>query len=298
MLAIMPKHKGTDHLKADLRSKISRLQREGLRKKQTKRTQNPYLVDKEGAAQIMLLGPPNSGKSQVLKTLSPSSQAAVEPYPYSTQTPVPGMMQYQNVAFQLIDLPPIINGKMEWWQAELLKLSDGGILVLDLADSGPLTDLEEIEQGLDNVNIKLVGTKEEELPIGVKGLPAIIAANKLDVSGTDETLEIFLEFLKGRFEVIGISAQTGKGLAELGDALFNRLQLIRIFTKIPGKDPDYNDPYVLTRGATVMDLATSVHKDFGESLNYACVWGENTFDGQRVSRDYQLSDGEVVELHL
>jgi ribosome-interacting GTPase 1 len=298
MLAIMPKHKGTDHLKADLRAKIARLQREGMGKKQAKRTQNPYLVEKEGAAQVMLIGPPNSGKSQLLKTLCPSAQAVVEPYPYSTQKPVPGMMKHENVSFQLIDMPPIVNGKLEWWQAELLKLSDGAVLVLDVAEGGPLVDLEEIEQGLDGVNIKLLGTRDETVPIGVKGLAAIIAANKVDLPGAGETLEIFLELLEGRFEVVGISAVTGKGLGDLGKSIFDRLNIIRIYTKIPGRDPDMTDPYVLRQGATVMDLAVSVHKDFGEKLEYARVWGENTYDGQRVPRDYVLHDGDVVELHI
>ena len=128
----------------------------------------------------MLVGAPNSGKSQLLKTLCPSAQTVVEQYPYSTQHPVPGMVIHENVAFQLVDLPPIIHGKLEWWQAELLKLADGAILVLDLVNSEPLTDLEEIEQGLDRVNIILLGKAEVEVGIGVKGLPTIVAANKLE----------------------------------------------------------------------------------------------------------------------
>lgn len=298
MLGIMPKHKGTDHLKADLRQKIAKLQREGERKKQQSRRQNPYLVDKEGAAQVVLIGPPNSGKSQVLKTVCPSAQTVVEPYPYSTQRPVPGMMTYQNVSYQLIDMPPIVKGKLEWWQAELMKLSDGAVLVLDFAASEPSQDLGEIERGLDQVNIKLVGQAEYIEEIGVKGLPTIIAANKLDMPGAGEAFEIFVELVLGNYEVIGISAKAGKGFDMLGEALFRRLQLMRIFTKIPGREPDLTDPYVLTKGKTVMDLAASVHKDFGEKLKFARVWGKTAYEGQKVPRDFELQDGDVVELHI
>jgi ribosome-interacting GTPase 1 len=294
----MPKHKGTDHLKADLRQKIAKLQREGERKKQQSRRQNPYLVDKEGAAQVVLIGPPNSGKSQVLKTVCPSAQTVVEPYPYSTQRPVPGMMTYQNVSYQLIDMPPIVKGKLEWWQAELMKLSDGAVLVLDFAASEPSQDLGEIERGLDQVNIKLVGQAEYIEEIGVKGLPTIIAANKLDMPGAGEAFEIFVELVLGNYEVIGISAKAGKGFDMLGEALFRRLQLMRIFTKIPGREPDLTDPYVLTKGKTVMDLAASVHKDFGEKLKFARVWGKTAYEGQKVPRDFELQDGDVVELHI
>ena len=298
MIGIMPKHKGTDHLKADLRAKIAKLQREGERKKQQSRRQNPYLIDKEGAAQVVLIGPPNSGKSQLLKTVCPSAQTVVEAYPYSTQRPVPGMMKYENMSFQLIDMPPIVNGKLEWWQAEILKLADGAVLILDLAESGPLNDLEDIEKGLDQVNIKLLGKAEYVEEIGVKGLETIIAANKIDLPGTGQTLEIFLELVGDRYDVIAISAVTGRGVDQLGTTLFEKLRLIRIFTKIPGREPDLTDPYVLSKGDTVMDLAESVHKDFGEKLKFARVWGKNKYDGQKVPRDYVLRDGDVVELHI
>lgn len=298
MLGIMPKHKGTDHLKADLRGKIAKLIREGEKRKQQSRHQNPYLVEKEGVAQVMLIGAPNSGKSQLLKTLCPSAQTVVESYPYSTQHPVPGMVIHENVAFQLVDLPPIIHGKLEWWQAELLKLADGAILVLDLVNSEPLSDLEEIEQGLDKVNIILLGKAEVEVGIGVKGLPTIVAANKLETLGATERLRAISERLSERLEVIGISAATGKGLGQLASALLQQLQLIRIFTKIPGKEPDMSDPYVLTKGNTVLDLAGAIHKEFREKLKFARVWGTTAYGGQKVPRDYVLSDGDVVELHV
>jgi len=294
----MPKHKGTDHLKADLRGKIAKLIREGEKRKQSGRRQNPYLIEREGVAQVMLIGAPNSGKSQLLKTFCPSAQTVVESYPHSTQRPVPGMVIHENVGFQLVDLPPIIHGKMEWWQAELLKVADGAIVVLDLLDSDPLKDLEEIEQGLDQVNIKLLGKTEVKVGIGVKGLPTIVAANKLETLAATERLASDCRAISERFEVIGISAATGKGLGQLATALFQRLQLIRIFTKIPGKEPDMSDPYVLTKGKTILDLAEAIHKEFREKLKFARVWGTTAYGGQKVPKDYILSDGDVVELHV
>ena len=211
---------------------------------------------------------------------------------------MPGLVIHDNVGFQLVDLPPMIHGKMEWWQAELLKVSDGAIVVLDLADSDPLKDLAEIEQGLDQVNIILLGKTEMEVGIGVKGLPTIIAANKLEILGASERLASECRAISERFEVVGISAATGKGLGQLATALFQRLQLIRIFTKIPGKEPDLSDPYVLTKGNTILDLAGAIHKEFREKLKFARVWGTTAYGGQKVPRDYVLSDGDVVELHV
>jgi len=74
--------------------------------------------------------------------------------------------------------------------------------------------------------------------------------------------------------------------------------VIRIYTKVPGEEPDLTEPVVLKKGSTVEDVALSVHKDFAAKLQYAKIWGSGKFDGQRVKRDYRVNEGDVIELHI
>ncbi|WP_243276757.1 TGS domain-containing protein [Desulfallas sp. Bu1-1] len=75
-------------------------------------------------------------------------------------------------------------------------------------------------------------------------------------------------------------------------------QVIRVYTKVPGKEPDMTRPFVLPRGSTVLDLAVSIHKDFSKTLKNARIWGSARFDGQSVPREYILQDKDIVELHV
>ena len=96
--------------------------------------------------------------------------------------------------------------------------------------------------------------------------------------------------------LVALSAASGRNVEAFKREVFNMLDVIRVYTKPPGKEPDLNSPFVLERGATVEDLAGKVHKDFLKSLRATKVWGEGVFDGQMVTREYVLSDGDVVEI--
>ena len=65
MLAVMPKHKGTDHLKADLRRKLSKLKESPAKKGKGKHA-DIFYVQRSGVGQIVLLGTPNCGKSSIV----------------------------------------------------------------------------------------------------------------------------------------------------------------------------------------------------------------------------------------
>lgn len=98
--------------------------------------------------------------------------------------------------------------------------------------------------------------------------------------------------------MLAVSAQTGRHLEGLKQTVFDNLEIIRIYSKPPGKEPDREMPFVLKKGGTVGDLAAKVHKDFLAKLKTARVWGSGVYEGQLVSRDYVLQDGDVVELHI
>jgi ribosome-interacting GTPase 1 len=300
MLAIMPKHKGTDHLRGELRARIARLSEEAERRRGPR--SQLYVVKKEGAGQLALVGPPNAGKSQLLAALT-GAQPKIGPYPFTTVLPMPAMMPYENVWVQLVDLPPVGDEGMEPWMRALVRQADAMLLLVDLAGD-PLSQLEMLLRDLEAARIEPVAPRSERGPAGEEGLhvrlPAVVAANKLDLPDGPETYELFLELVRAEHDmslpIYAISAQSGAGLEELKRALYAALDVVRVYTRPPHGKPDFTAPTILPRGSTVEDLAAKIHKDLQANLKYALVWGSTKFDGQRVGRDYVLADGDVVEL--
>jgi len=142
----------------------------------------------------------------------------------------------------------------------------------------------------------------EEAAPGVTWKKAMVLANKLDMVGPAGAADSILQALAaehgGRLPVLAISARRGTGLEELRRAVFDLLEIIRVYTKSPGQKPDLEDPIVLPRGATLADAAEDVHKDFRAKLKFARLWGSGKHDGIMVKRDHVLEDGDIIELHL
>jgi len=128
--------------------------------------------------------------------------------------------------------------------------------------------------------------------------PLLVLANKSDDEDSDEDFEIFRELLEDDWPSLPVSAATGRNLERLKQAVFERLEVIRVYSKRPGKEHDPSSPFILETGGTVEEFARKVHKDFFEKLKSARVWGSAVFDGQMVQRDYVLHDGDVVELRI
>lgn len=296
MLTVMPKHKGTDKLRADLRRKISKFKNQSQHKKGGPKRESVYMLEREGAAQIVLIGPPSSGKSSLLSRLS-NAEPEIADFPHSTWRPTPGMVPYENIQFQLVDTPPITRDYVDPGLADLIRRSDMVILVLDL-HSDPLRHYEESLHVLEGLRIFPEGT---EIPPDLKKPPflkrMIVLINKVDGTADDEDFEIFLELWESNLTCLPVSAKSGKGLDTLCREIFENAGIIRVFSKIPGKPPDYNQPFVLPRESTLEELAAKIHKDFVTDLKFARIWGESVFDGQMVQRDHVLEDGDVVEIH-
>jgi len=292
MLAIMPKHKGTDHLRAELRTRIAKLTQTMDKKTATRRAS--MLIEKEGAAQVAIIGLPNCGKSQLVSRLTNASPTVAD-YPFTTQTATPAMMEFENIKIQLIDTPPLAPQTTEFWLPHMLRRADALIIIVDLGEE-PLMQMAAITGQLNQMRIGLGGETEVE---GIISQPkALIAGNKLDLANARQNHTALKNKYGERLPVTAISARDGTGLEELKQAIFRRLDIIRVYTKMPGQKPDFNDPIVLDRGSTLADAAEEVHKDFRAQLKYARVWGSGKHDGVMVKRDHILQDGDIIELHL
>ncbi|OGL42600.1 MAG: hypothetical protein A2161_01700 [Candidatus Schekmanbacteria bacterium RBG_13_48_7] len=297
MLRVIPKHKGTDRLQGDIKRKISQLKKESIKKSATSRKTAFFLVDKEGEGQIFIVGAPNTGKSQLLMSLT-NAKSDVAPYPYTTQKPIPGMMQFENIQFQLIDTPPIDREFMESWLPGIIRNGNLVLLLADLSSPDALEQIDVVMDKLQKSKIHFVKeTKAEYQSDGLMHMPLIIVGSKLDANGAAENAGIISELYGQKFETVCVSALDGSGLQDLKQRIYNNLHIIRVYTKSPGKQPDFNDPVVLNLGETVLDFARQIHKDFAFNLKHAKIWGTGMYDGQKVQRDFVLREGDVLELH-
>ena len=309
MLRAIPKHKGTEHLQADIKARIKDLAEELEGGKKGGGHGGPALVIRpDGAAQIALIGPPNAGKSALHARLT-GSAAHVAPYPFTTQYPEPGMMPQEDVHFQLVDLPALSPEHPVPWLAGALQTADADLLVVDLGEPSCLEQMQAVHALLRAKRITLTerwdhggessGTANErdEDPFALR-LPTLILANKADcIANVDAELEAFRELTGLRYPVLAVSATTGQGLGEIGPWLFRNLGIVRVYTKAPGRPVDKQRPFTLRRGQTVGDVARLVHKDLARSLKFARVWGPSGFEAQQVGQDHPLADGDIVELH-
>lgn len=302
MLRTVPKHKGTEHIQADIKARIKDLsgELEGGGSRGAARGGPSHVVRPEGAGQLALLGPPNSGKSSLHARLTHSG-AQVADYPFTTQLPGPGMMPYRDIHFQLIDLPAVSPAHPVPWLAATLQSADAALIVLDLGDADCLGELQAVRSMLEARRIFLTERWDAAAPEDeslAQRLPALLLANKADLLADPEAELATLSELSGlRLPSLAVSARTGAGLEALGDWLFEHLGVVRVYTKAPGHPPDRERPFALRRGQTVSDLARKIHADLAGTLRYARVWGRSGFDGQHVGADHPLADGDVVELH-
>jgi len=297
MLSIIPKHKGTDHIRADYRRQISKL-------KTTSRTQkggsvhvSAFRIDREGPGQVVVLGPTNVGKSALVEKLT-NAAPEVSSNPYTTWKPTPGMMQVDNVQIQLIDTPPLDREYLEPELVDLVRRADLVLIMLDL-QTHPDQQLESTFKILTENRIFPAHMREnysgDEY---VWFVPVIVLTNKCDDESLDEICQVFRELLEDEWPILSISALTGRNLDQLKQAVFDSLNILRVYSKPPGEEPDFSKPVVMKKGATLEDFTKEIHKDFHEKLKFAKVWGSTMFDGQMVQRDYILQDGDVVELHI
>jgi len=296
MLAVMPRHKGTDKLHASLRSKIAKLTQEAERKTATARRTGFYIRN-EGAGQIILTGPANTGKSQLLAMLT-AAQPDVALYPYTTQNPLPGMMPFEDIQIQLVDTPPLGHRNVRLLLQNTLRVTDIVAIVVDTSDN-PVEQVDWTLSQLQECRIIPIGAPSPEgQSASVYGKKMLIIANKLDLPAASDSIHGLRQRYEPHMRVLPVSAEMGEGLGKLPGELFAALEVIRVYTKAPGEKMDLSDPVILPVGSTVGDAAEEVHKDLRRGLKHAVVWGSGKFEAQTVSRTHVLQDRDVIELHV
>ena len=295
MLAVMPKHKGTDHLRADLRRKLSKLKDVATQKKGGKHV-DIFHVPRSGAGQIVLIGAPNCGKSSIVAALT-NAKVNVADFPFATGGPVPGMMTFEDIQIQLVDMPPITADYSAPGQVGTYRNCDLIAIVIDLS-ADVQEQLQICMDFLESRSLLIDSETPAYDPQGnALGKKAFCICTKSDIAEADA-----IERLKGSckrpFECVEISTSNGAGLEELSAKFFELLGIIRVYAKPPGKPADMTDPFTLPSGSTVMDLATAIHRQLAEKLKFARIWGTGVYDGQNTQRNHVLNDKDIIELHF
>ncbi len=299
MLATIPKHKGTEKMQADLKTRLARMKQEGERRpKATSGFSRLIQVDREAEAMAVLFGPPNSGKSSLLRALSKATPE-VAPYPYTTQLPCSGIARHEDVPIQVVDLPALDRERLLPWVIGIGRNADVLLLVVDLSVD-PLSEIDALVGLLEESRLyarRDPAAERDEL-VRSRSKVAAVVAGKLDAPGAADNLAALRDLYQGDLPIVPVSAATGEGVAAVTEHVFRACGLLRVYAKQPGRPADTSAPFVLRVGATVRTLGERVHKDFADGLKFARVWGAHTFDGQRVTADFGLHDKDIVELHL
>ncbi|MHC5146243.1 MAG: GTPase [Planctomycetota bacterium] len=300
MLREIPKHKGTEHLQADLKKRRSKLKAaiEGGGKKGggTKHV-DIFHVPKSGGGQVALVGMPNAGKSAILAALT-HAHVHVADYPFTTDKPAPGMAKFEDVQIQLVDAPPITADFAPPGLVNTYRSADILAIVIDLAGE-VLEQMEVCTAYLDSHTLILDDSIADEDELGNRlARKTFVIATKADIA-PEGTLETLKELTEREFEYIEISAETGQGLDVLMQRVFEMLDVVRVYAKKPHKPADMTDPFTLKRGSDVHDLATLIHRELADKLKSARAWNSpNIHDGQNIPREHILSDKEIIELHF
>jgi len=298
----LPKHKASEKLQAQLKTKLSRAREE---------LENPTVstsakghpgqgakFPRQGAGQILLIGPPNSGKSQFLGAFT-EAKPEIAPYPFTTRHAQAGMMTWNEVKIQLIDTPPITPEVLDPAVLSLVRQADSCLLFIDLSDDDGIFQTLSVIEKLRDFKTHLVG----EPPEGnddwtICHVRTRVVGTRAEAQGFEDRLEVIREMLPAEIPIFPVELiNDGKGLEDLGQAMWDSLGMIRVFPKKPGKPASREDVITLDQGSTVRDMAFSIHQELGEKVKSARLWGPSAaMDGSVVSRNHILTDCDTVEL--
>lgn len=295
----LPKHKSSEKIQAELKKKLSAVRKaleQGGKKGATKT--DPFAIPKCGAGQVPLIGMPNAGKSSIVGALT-HAHVKIAEYPFATAVPVPGMVPYEDVQVQVVDTPPVTAEHIPTGSAGLWWAADALAIVVDLSGESCLEDAEVCLRHVADRNIMLVdGPRERPTEAGAPlKMPGVVLANKLDLSGARDNLELVRELVAGRVPVEPLATNDPALLGRLPELFFRLIRVVRVYAKPPGRKPDLTEPFVLPQGSDVHELARRVYRGFEQKVRAARLWGHGVADGQNVELDHVLHDKDIVEMH-
>jgi ribosome-interacting GTPase 1 len=309
MFTTLPKHKGTEKMQADIKTRISKVKKEmASPSKGGAKRADGFHVEKQGAGQVVVMGAPNCGKSALVRELT-GLNTEVAAYPFTTSQPAAGMMEFEGIQIQLVDTPPVAP-ESPAWLFHIMRTADVLIWMLDLSDDALLETTEQTQALLEKAHISLASPKSivhsptsslSATPTPDSPLPTPKKILRLGAKADDpqalDRLAILRELI-GDVEVLPVSVEHHVGLEEMKRRVFTILEIIRVYTKKPGKPVELRDPVTLPIGSTMTDAAKHLHKDFAQNLQFARLWNSTGYDGQRVERGHVLQDKDILEFHV
>ena len=288
MFAEIPKHKASEKMQMMLKTKIADVKKEieAARSASKKGGAKSVKIPRQGAGTVVIIGGPNSGKSQLLTSFT-KAKPEVAPYPFTTLQPMPGMMPWNDVTVQLIDTPPITPDYLEPYMYGFIRAADLALLMVDCASDDGIEQCDEVLKRLNATKTRLARASSlDEEDVGLSFTKTFLVFNKIDMPDAKERIELFRELCPTDFEEFQISATEMTGMEELRDAIYHALGVLRVYTKSPTKkEPDMEKPFTVRQGDTVLDLAGLIHKDYVEKFAGARVWGSAVHDGTPVKGD-------------
>jgi len=301
---LLPKHKHTEKMQCDLKTKLSQLRKTpGARAGGRQKLE--LSVERGGAGQFWLVGPPNAGRSSLLAALTTATPEISEGL-FTTKKPVPGMLAFEDIGIQLVEAPAIYPTLTPKWLAPNLRIGDGVVLVFGLGSDELFEGVDEVLSTIQKAKIVLyppdADPPEPDDP-GVEPLPGLVLVNQADLDPDGSLEALFRDYLSSHADaprglpILRVSAATREGLAEVPRRLFDTLGVIRVYTKLPGKPPDLAAPFVRPRGTTALELAEHIHKDLVARFQFGRLWRGDKYVGGRVSGDFVLEDKDVIEIH-
>lgn len=297
MLVLIPKHKGTEKLQVDLKTKLKETKADIQVEKTAPKGGKVYRIPRQGAAQVIVIGGPNAGKSRILKELT-NAEPEVADYPFTTREPMPGMMKWEDITIQLVDTPPITDSMFEPYLLNFVRAGDLIVLAFDgSSDDAPEATATVIDQFRQRATILSTSTGFDEDDFSKLHVKTLLVVTRGGEAEVQDRLDFFQEMVPTKFETLRCDLDQEGDRERLRNAIFAGLGLIRLYTKAPGKPADYSSPFTIPIGGTVEDLAGKVHRDLADKVKFAKVWGTSAADGQSVGRDHVLADKDLVELH-
>ena len=298
MLTLIPKHKGTEKLQADLNTRLKETREEIQAEKSAPKAAKSYRIPRQGAGTVVVVGAPNSGKSRVLQELT-NAQPEGAPYPFTTREPLPGMMAFEDVHVQLIDTPPTTEHHIEPYLTGFVRSADAVLLCFDgSSDDAPEQTAAVIEQLHQRKTQLDSASRFDEEDMSIVHVRTLLVVTRADDPDSATRVEFLQELVPCPFAVTPAELDRTESVAALRCAVYEALDVIRVYTKKPGKPADYAAPFTIPRGGSVEDLALKVHQDLAAGLKYAKIWAPDGTGGQTVGREYALSDRDLVELHV